>query len=89
MTDEEMEFIRLEDGVYDNDLRQTLNFKRNILGYETPLITAVITLTVWNVILQDHTKFFSDHEKKILSELPDLDLLTNNQLLITPQIRNY
>jgi hypothetical protein len=81
MTAEEMEFISLEDGVYDNDLRQILNFKKNILGYETPLITAVITLAVWNVILQDHTQFFSDHEKQILSELPDLDLLTNKELL--------
>ena len=81
MTVEEMEFISLEDGVYDNDLRQTLNFKKNILGYETPLVTAIITLAVWNVILQDHTQFFSDHEKQLLSELPDLNLLKNRELL--------
>lgn len=36
---------------------------------------------MWNVILQDHTHFFSDQEKQILSELPDLDLLTNKELL--------
>jgi hypothetical protein len=81
MTADEIEFISLEDGVYDNDLRQTLNFKKNILDYETPLIAAVITLAVWDVILQDHTQFFSDDEKQILSGLPDLDLLTNKELL--------
>jgi hypothetical protein len=81
MTAEEKEFISLEDGVYDNELRQTLYFRKNILGYETPLISAVLKLARWDFILQNHIDFFNEEEGLILSELPDLAFLANKELL--------
>ncbi|RZJ76121.1 MAG: DUF4209 domain-containing protein [Flavobacterium sp.] len=81
MTAEEKEFISLQDDVYDNELRQTLYFRKNVLGFETPFISTVLKLARWNFILQDHNDFFEDEEKLVLSAMPDLALLVNKELL--------
>ncbi len=81
MSPEEKEFISIEDGYYDNLLRQTLYLRKNLLGYETPLIKAVLKLARWDFILQKPGDFFIDEERQVLSELPDLNLLVNKELL--------
>lgn len=81
MTTEEKEFINIEDGLYDNLLRQALYVKKHLLGYETPVISSVLKLARWDFILEDPKEFFNDEERTVLSELPDLTLLINKELL--------
>lgn len=81
MTTEEKEFINIEDGLYDNLLRQALYVKKHLLGYETPVISSVLKLARWDFILEDPKELFSDEERTVLSELPDLTLLINKELL--------
>lgn len=81
MTADEIEFLSIEDGVYDNELRQSLFIARNVLGYESPLMSAVLKLIRWDLVLAQPVDFFEVKEMEILSILPREGLIVNKELM--------
>ena len=83
MNQEEINILKVDDGLYGNRLRQNLFLSRNLFDYESNLIKAVAKLIRWDFILEDHKTFFKEEEKdqEVLLLSPPPEIIVNKELL--------